>query len=287
MTKDSRNLLERKFFWGDMGSLPEFFTPDECWGLRQGKAYFSAPDSTFPICSHADSREVKKHICVPLTAFGEIQGLLYLNCLDNSSRNPNLPECTLDEFPIENMAEAFSEQVSLSLSNITLHDKLQNQAVHDQLTGLYNRTYLQETLEREMSRAQRRKSRVSLVMMDLDHFKKLNDTYGHAAGDLVLQTVAQVMKSFFRPEDFCCRYGGEEFLVLLPDASAQDSANRLDKLRQEISSLALRYRDQSIGKVTISIGIAVFPDHGKDATLAVRASDEAVYRANSSFMNIF
>lgn len=153
------------------------------------------------------------------------------------------------------------------------------QAVHDQLTGLYNRIYLQEKLEREMSQAQRKKSWFSLVMMDLDHFKKLNDTYGHAAGDLALQTVAQVMKNFFRLEDFCCRYGGEEFLVLLPDASAQDSAERLDKLRQKISSLDLRYLDQSIGKVTISIGIAVFPDHGKDVTMVLKASDEALYRA--------
>jgi diguanylate cyclase (GGDEF)-like protein len=122
-------------------------------------------------------------------------------------------------------------------------------------------------------------------MMDLDHFKRLNDTYGHAAGDMALQEVGKILRSFFRPEDFCCRYGGEEFLILLPEAITKDVYQRAEALRKQIHTLKLAFQDRPIGTISISIGIAVFPDHGQDMTRILKAADQALYRAKKEGRN--
>ncbi len=286
MMRDSRNLLEKAFQWGGQKlTMPDFFPPDDCWGLRIGKTHRSGSHYKDPLCSHALESHWENHVCIPLTAYGEIIGLLYLLYSKDTGENPDLPECRPNEFALEYMAEAFSEQISLTLSNIELQRRLENLAVHDTLTGLYNRIYLEETFEKEIHRAQRREGKAGVMMMDLDHFKRLNDTYGHAAGDMALQEVGKILRSFFRPEDFCCRYGGEEFLILLPEAITKDVYQRAEALRKQIHTLKLAFQDRPIGTISISIGIAVFPDHGQDMTRILKAADQALYRAKKEGRN--
>lgn len=164
------------------------------------------------------------------------------------------------------------------------NDRLRDQAMRDVLTGLYNRRYLEESFERELSRARRGGERVGLMMIDIDHFKRCNDTFGHAAGDAVLCAVAHYMQSQTRGEDILCRYGGEEFVLLQTQAST-DAVLRAEQFRQGVQGLEIEHDGRHIGPTTLSIGIAMFPDHGADGPGLLRAADEALYRAKQGGRN--
>jgi diguanylate cyclase (GGDEF)-like protein len=162
---------------------------------------------------------------------------------------------------------------------------LQEQAVRDVLTGLYNRRYLIDAMEREVHRATRRKESLAVIVIDIDHFKQFNDNYGHAAGDEVLRSVAQAMAGFVRTEDILCRLGGEEFVVVQTKTSADAVVQRANKLRQRIASHEVFFEGERLGPVTLSIGAALFPDHGASAPSVLRAADRALYRAKRSGRN--
>jgi diguanylate cyclase (GGDEF)-like protein len=140
---------------------------------------------------------------------------------------------------------------------------------------------MEETLERELRRAERRKVPLGIIMFDLDHFKKFNDTFGHAAGDIVLRETGAFLRASVRAEDIACRYGGEEFVVILPEAPLDDTLKRAEQLREGIKQLQVRYRDQTLGAVTVSLGVAVFPEHGSTTEAIMKAADAALYRAKT------
>jgi diguanylate cyclase (GGDEF)-like protein len=160
----------------------------------------------------------------------------------------------------------------------SLQAKLREQAVRDPLTGLFNRRYLKETLDREISRAQREKKTIGFIIMDLDHFKQVNDTYGHKAGDMVLQKLGGLIIRNLRVEDIPCRYGGEEFTIMMPGASLEKTVERANFLLREINEMAIRYDNANI-KVAVSMGVSVFPDHGAGEEDALIRADRALYRA--------
>jgi len=160
----------------------------------------------------------------------------------------------------------------------SLQAKLREQAVRDPLTGLFNRRYLKETLDREISRAQREKKTIGFIIMDLDHFKQVNDTYGHKAGDMVLQKLGGLIIRNLRVEDIPCRYGGEEFTIMMPGASLEKTVERANFLLHEINEMAIRYDNANI-KVAVSMGVSVFPDHGAGEEDALIRADRALYRA--------
>jgi diguanylate cyclase (GGDEF)-like protein len=160
--------------------------------------------------------------------------------------------------------------------------ELQEQARTDPLTGLFNRRQLWESLQREWIRARRRKSPLAVVMIDLDHFKAVNDTYGHDAGDQVLVDVAVLLKAHVRASDMACRFGGEEFALVLPDAALDAVRRRVDGIREAIGRLEPTHREQPLGRITASIGIALFPEHAVDPESLLRASDQALYEAKST-----
>jgi len=162
-----------------------------------------------------------------------------------------------------------------------VEEGLRADALRDQLTGLYNRRYMEESLRREILAAQRRSSPLSVVMIDLDHFKSFNDRYGHVAGDLMLRAVATYVQQHIRASDIACRYGGEELLLILPDSTIEDTRRRVEGLAREVRRLRVRYRDQEIGGVTISAGIAGMPAHGTTPETLLRVADAALYRAKS------
>ncbi|TMH35798.1 MAG: GGDEF domain-containing protein [Betaproteobacteria bacterium] len=166
-----------------------------------------------------------------------------------------------------------------------LREKLREQAMRDKLTGLYNRHYVEEWFGLELRRAQRHGRPLAAIMLDIDHFKRFNDSFGHEAGDLVLRELAGVLRRFARESDVACRYGGEEFLVLLPECPFDAALPRAERLREEIAKLELRYDDQPLGPVTVSLGVAAFPDHAKESEQLLRCADEALYLAKQSGRN--
>ena len=166
-------------------------------------------------------------------------------------------------------------------TNLRLQKALRVQAVRDPLTRLFNRRYLEETFERELRRAERRRGPLGVIMLDLDHFKVFNDTFGHAAGDALLRALGQFLVSRSRREDVACRYGGEEFVLIFPDAPLETTTRRAEQLREEARSLQVQYHGHSLGTVTISVGVAGFPEHGATTATLLRAADEALYRAKT------
>src|SRR6266700_1802410 len=158
---------------------------------------------------------------------------------------------------------------------------LKNQSIKDALTGVFNRRYLEEFLERETRRVARSKQPLGVIMLDLDHFKKFNDTYGHGAGDKVLQELGMTLLKSVRAEDVVCRYGGEEFIILLPGAGEDATRGRAERIRSRVQELAVSWEGESLGVLTISAGVAGFPEHGSSAQV-VAAADAALYRAKRS-----
>ncbi|HEX2825563.1 MAG TPA: GGDEF domain-containing protein [Burkholderiales bacterium] len=165
------------------------------------------------------------------------------------------------------------------------NSSLRDQAMRDVLTGLYNRRYLMDAFERELHRARRAGEQLGLLVIDIDHFKRINDTFGHAAGDEVLRCVARFMLGFVRAGDILCRLGGEEFVLLQPKAHSEAIVERADTLRRQVSSLEIVHHGRRIGPVTMSIGISIFPRHGTSPGALLHAADDALYRAKNSGRN--
>ena len=172
-----------------------------------------------------------------------------------------------------------ADTIALALANLGLRETLRGQAIRDPLTGLFNRRYLEETLKRELARVRRLGGSLGVIRLDLDHFKQFNDTQGHGAGDALLSALGDLLQTETRPEDIVSRYGGEEFLVVLPGASLEVSQERAENLRQAVKRLRIHYMDQVLSSTTISLGVASFPEHGGDGDMVIRAADQALYRA--------
>jgi diguanylate cyclase (GGDEF)-like protein/PAS domain S-box-containing protein len=164
--------------------------------------------------------------------------------------------------------------------------KLISQAIRDPLTSLFNRRYLEESLDRELSKAQRHNNPLAIIMLDADHFKMFNDTYGHLAGDKVLRDMGKHLVTYSRKEDIACRYGGEEFVLVLPETSLEVAIQRAEDLRLTIETgKKMKYKRQTLPTVTISLGVAVFPDHGNRVNALISAADKALYKAKEHGRN--
>lgn len=178
-----------------------------------------------------------------------------------------------------------AQLAALVLDNAQLRESLHQQAIRDPLTGLFNRRYLEVTLERETRRATRNQQPLGIIMLDIDHFKRFNDTFGHAAGDLLLAELGRFLQRHIRGEDIACRYGGEEFTLILPNASLEVTRQRAELLRTAIHHLHLEFDGQPLGAVTLSLGVAIFPQPGRSIDAIVQAADEALYAAKRGGRN--
>ena len=266
--------------WGTSRAHPPTIGFDDCVALRHGE-----PSEA---CSHRPTDTPGHTLCAPLASHSEILGLLTLNV------DPDVPPQT-DESrdalegslmrEYERLALAAGEQITLTLTNIQLRTELRTQATRDALTGLYNRRHLDETLTRELHRSQRVNLPVSVLMLDIDHFKDFNDTYGHAAGDAVLLDVARILRDSIRIEDTACRYGGEEFAVIMAGLDPTEATQRAEQLRLRIAEQAFTWNDQDLGHLTVSIGISTHPQHGDNPDRLLRSADTALYRAKDGGRN--
>ena len=156
---------------------------------------------------------------------------------------------------------------------------LREQSTRDHLTGLYNRRYMEETLERELLRASRKHLSLGIIMLDVDDFKRINDTFGHAAGDAILRELGSLLREHVRGEDIPSRYGGDEFIIVLPDASREVTQKRAELLRDNAHHFPILFEGQSLAAITISLGVAVFPVNGSTCAAILKAADGALYRA--------
>lgn len=268
--KESHNILEAVATWGTPLNSQLMFSPNECWALRRGSVHVGEKHSPSLYCPHVHlDKEQNTTLCLPMMAQGETLGLLYLNFQNPEDINPSRRK----------LAETVSKQIAISLANLKLRETLQNQSFRDVLTGLYNRRYLEASIVRELHRVSRSNSTLGVILFDIDHFKRFNDTWGHDAGDAVLKAVGNLLQESTRESDIACRYGGEEFLIIMPDASLEDTQRRAHQLQIEIKHLQVSTRSQQLESITVSMGVASFPEHGLNYELLLRTADEALYRA--------
>jgi diguanylate cyclase (GGDEF)-like protein len=253
--------------WGDARPTSGAFKAEDCWALRRGKAHAVTVQGMALPCAHAPLQDGRASLCIPLTAIGRTIGLFHV--VDALAE-------------AQALAQSAADRAGLALSNLMLRSDLRQLSIHDPLTGLFNRRYMEETLEIETHRASRRGTPIGLIMLDIDHFKKFNDGYGHAAGDDLLRALGALVSAHLRAGDIACRYGGEEFVLILPDATVEVAAARAEDLRQRVKALEVQSGETRLGPVTISLGVAVFPRHagGRDALLA--AADACLYKAKSA-----
>jgi diguanylate cyclase (GGDEF)-like protein len=274
--RNSRDFLQRAATWGGDGHHPDLVGADQCWGLRFGRVH-AAGSGDGMHCAHCAAtppREDRTILCVPMISQGEVLGLLVTSV-------PAGPDAAMDQAA----ATAISEQLALGTSNINLREVLRRQSTTDELTGLYNRRWFDETLRRELFRAERKRAALAVVMIDLDHFKHMNDTYGHKAGDLVLRTVGQCLRDGVRRSDVACRYGGEELVLVLPECDGVAAVRCAETIRTAIEALALQQGDVLLPAVTASFGVAVWPAHGEDAATLLQSADRALYAAKHGGRN--
>jgi diguanylate cyclase (GGDEF)-like protein len=236
--------------------------------LRRGRAHVVDDINVGPVCPHLHNTQPAPYVCLPLMAKGDILGLLHL-------KNSGSAEIA----DLRQMALTLSEYLSLSIANVKLSESLSRQSIQDPQTGLYNRHFMEESLQREISRAARKQTSIGIIMGDLDHFKKFNDVYGHAAGDKIIVQIAKLFKDKFRGSDIACRYGGEELIVILPESTKADTIKRANSIREEIKKMEIVFQGQILGSITMSMGIAAYPDNGLRMDELLRVADTALYRA--------
>ena len=271
--RNSADLLEPGATWGILQSPLAPLTPQACWALRRGQVHEAGTNGLIIPCKHSTyiplGAEPQSQLCVPLMAYGETLGMLHVT-----------QQALAFTEAQRGIAKAIGEQAALALSNVKLRAALHDRSIRDPLTGLYNRRFMEETLERELARAKRSHAPLSLIMVDLDHFKKVNDHYGHAAGDAVLRATAQLISQTLRVSDIACRYGGEELVLILPDCSSGNAVKRAEQICNAIRAQAITENGQTLF-VTGSFGVASTEHAGWEACDVIRLADKALYQAKA------
>lgn len=250
--------------WG-YDAAPAAFLPADCMALQLGTPTHRR-NPVIPIdCAHAREKH-GDHLCLPVHSANGHMGVLHVATSDK-----------LSEKRIH-VISVFAAHIGLGLTNLRMREALRQQSVRDSLTGVYNRRHFDEMLRREMSAAARHSVPLAVLMLDVDHFKRLNDTQGHAAGDDALLGVARLLTHCFRESDVICRYGGEEFGVILPGSTLEQAYARAEFCRGIVESAQLQSAGRNLGSITVSIGVAISTEF-TDPQEIVRAADAALYQA--------
>jgi len=271
----SRNMLEAAAVWGALAPTRLIFPPADCWAQRRGQVHLAT--AHMQRCSHVSDPQ-HMCVCIPLLALGETLGILHLQ--DGTIRQ--------DASAIKRMhdktqlATRFSNNIGLGISSLKSRESMRNLSIRDPLTGLFNRRYMEEAMAQEQARAQRNHSQLAVIMIDIDHFKRFNDQYGHDGGDAVLRDLGGFLKEQVRGSDIACRYGGEEFILILSQASAAGARLRAETIRAGAAQLGVVHAHRPLEAISLSLGIAMFPDHGPDPAAVIKAADIALYQAKRS-----
>jgi len=278
-----RDLYEASASWGPASLGERVFSAEECWALRRGRMHWLEDVAQGPRCGHMGEDARGASICVPMIAQGEALGVLHVQQIALSN-DPHMPQVdpTRD---VQQLTESVAEHIGLALANLKLRETLRNQSIRDPLTGLFNRRYMESTLNRELLRASRKERPVGLIMLDVDHFKQFNDLHGHTAGDALLRELGTFLQRNTRGEDVVCRYGGEEFVLILPEATLEISRQRAEQIREGVQGILVRHEGKELGPVTLSLGVAAYPQHFEKPIALVGAADAALYKAKAAGRN--
>jgi diguanylate cyclase (GGDEF)-like protein len=270
--------MEAAAVWGPRATPNVIFPPNECWAHRRGQVHLAIGHERW--CSHVtDERHM--YICLPLLAQGETLGILHL--LDARVRG--------GEGDAERMAEkcklakTLADSIGLGIANLKMRESMRNLSIRDPLTGLFNRRYMEEALAQEQYRTKRNDAHLAVIMIDIDHFKQFNDSFGHDGGDAVLRALGAFLKKHVRGSDIACRYGGEEFVLILSPSTAQGARQHAEKICEDVRTLNVSHGDGDLGTITLSLGVAMFPDHALDADAIIKAADIALYEAKCGGRN--
>ena len=275
MVNEKNHLMELVSSCGENLTSEPIFHMDDCWCLRRSQLHFAQSDKAGMVCAHMQSKLSVCYVDIPMMVSGEVLGVLHIEWNDQIEIGSRIQE----------LGQAVAENISMSISNIRLRQRLLEQSIHDPMTGAFNRRYLEETLSLELPRAIRKQRPLSLIMMDIDHFKNFNDTFGHTAGDFILTKLVETLYLHIRAEDVVCRMGGEEFLVLLPETTLEVARLKADLIRSKFAALKLVMNDLPLGQVTISLGVATYPDHGNTSQEILLKADQALYKAKEKGRN--
>ncbi len=268
---NSRDVLDGWASWNG-GSHKDHIHPEECWGLRRGRTYEYGTNEINFTCEHAEPHNDNPYFCFPILAHGETVGLLHLRSKQKSA----------DAFMVDrNLAQMCSEQISMAIANVRMRDELHDQSVRDPLTGLFNRRHMTEVLRKSINDSERSGDAFAVIAVDVDHFKKFNDTHGHDAGDMVLRAVGSALQQDCDGDDVACRPGGEEFTVIVPHCDADAALARAEGLRRRVENIKVRYGEKTLPRVTISVGVSHYPAHGTMPQFLLRSADEALYEAKA------
>ena len=261
--------LERVRHWGE-GATVQALSAQDCPAVQLARdAACGAGDGC---CAHGQT--LGTHICLPLIAQQELQGILQLGGLNNTG-----------EEIIPWAASSIAQRAANALALLRRQEQLQRRAIRDALTGLFNRGFMEEALSIEQQRAARRGLPVGVLMLDVDHFKQFNDHFGHDAGDVLLRGLGAILRRTVREGDMACRFGGEEFVVIMPGADLSGTRQRAEVLRAAIERWQPEHQERSLKSVTVSIGVAAFPLHGDTWQAVLKVADQALYRAKDAGRN--
>jgi len=274
----AKDFVEVRAEWGAPALAERFFAPQDCWGLRRGHArQLKVGDDSRLVCAHIGPALPTFALCIPMMAQGETIGILYLDSSEISADSTEIFQ-GLSESQ-QRMLATLSEHLALAVANLNLRERLRMQSIRDPLTDLFNRRYMEESLDRELRRAVRKETPLSVMMVDIDHFKKFNDAYGHEAGDWLLQELARIFRTQLRAEDIACRYGGEEFTLILPELAQDVAAERAEDLLRAVRASEVQYRGKALPPFSISIGVSTCPRNGVARETLLLAADRALYAA--------
>ena len=273
----SQDYAEELAHWGEHAAgSAAMLPPEQCWALRRGQLHLLRAHEETLRCAHIEPPAIEvafNSACIPLAAQGTRLGFIYL-----SARDPAF-------LARLELVQAAAEQLSMALHNLALQDRLRIQSIRDPLTGLFNRRYLEESLARELARCERRGLPLSLMMLDVDHFKAFNDLHGHPGGDALLAGFGQMLGARARAEDIACRYGGEEFTLILPEASLEQARARAEEIAAAVRAMRVEHLGRELPQVTASIGVSSFHGGKDNAEALLRRADEALYRAQREGRN--
>ncbi len=265
---DMLNAFVLKHSWGVGASKQDIIYAQQCRAFNMGRhyVYYGEP---LNYCGHLNDLAQKMSFCLVLAAQDKQLGVLVIAGDEPLSEDQRQIMGTM------------ADRIALALQNLQLRDSLLQQAIRDPLTGLYNRRYLDETLNRELERAKRSEQPLSIIVADIDYFKPINDRYGHDAGDEVLKALGELLSGHFRMQDIACRYGGEEFVIVMPETQLSDALHRAESLRQQVKTLKVELAQGVLELLTVSMGVAAYPAHGDLPQVLIKHADIAMYRAKS------
>ncbi len=262
--------------YGNLAESETLVEFNDCWALQRGQTHIASNAQPGLFCHHVEREyQPTTNICIPLLNQDKVWGLFYLRT--------ELPEGISSSQ--KQLAATVAEQMSLALYNLKLREQLRNDSIRDVLTGLFNRRYLDESLKQEIIKAKRNEQPLSVIMVDVDRFKRFNDTYGHDVGDIVLQELAKFLQQQVRESDIVCRYGGEEMTLILINTPLDIAKQRAENICSGVRELSLTNQGTTLPPLTISLGVACFPLHGTTGKEIIQRADIALYRAKKTGRN--